>query len=282
MKFQFKEWLNEVAEPARPPGRVRKANRVKNAGTNTAGKSVQFNWTTQLGNKVSLHFDHNGDDVYEVMFYVNGVLHDDAAKTEGGRDPEILSGVFYLLKKKAEELGAKELQFRAHVSEGDTRVVRGLDPEKYKPQLLKAIDDLDQVILSYKPQMIPPSQTKLDLWQKLNRGIPEPEADFRPEVWHNWLNKLRKAIQDNQIVDGFVDTIKTVIGTNKFKPLGIDLTSFVTALEDYSNAVLSNTERGWIRRRNRRASIYDTLLKRYFTDSWIIERDGNFFRLFRK
>lgn len=280
--MNFKIWLNEVAEPIKPSSRVVRSNIVKDAGTNVAKPSIQFRWKTKLGNVIKLQFDHNGPDSYNVMFYVNDTLYDDSPKVENGRDPEILSNVFYLLKQKADAIGAKSLSFQAYSSGGDIKIIRGINPEPYKAKVLNLLDELEKKILSYVPKMIPPSQRKIDLWAKLGREMPESNMDFDPTLRIKWIRKLREAIINNENLYDHVNTLKTAIGLKTYNVLDFDMQSLEKAIEELYQSQLSNTGQGWGKTRNRRAAIYSKLLDRYFTDEWNIEKDNDRFYLTRK
>lgn len=281
MNLYFKLWL-EAIEPKRPSG-VRKSNIVKDKGTNVAKPSTQYQWKTKLGNNVKLHFDHEGDDTYRVVFYVNNTLHDDAPNnTDNGRDTEILPGVFWLLKDRADRLGAKRLNFRGESSDKDTKIVRGLDPEKFKPRALAELQNFEAIVMGHQVQMIPPTQRKIDLWQKLNRGDPQPTPDFRKDGWVRWIAQAKEAIVNNDSENKIVDGLLTGQGIGDFNPIGFDPTNLISALSDFFNAVKSNTESGWTRKRNRRTAIYTRLVQKHMAEDWDIEISGDWFYLTRK
>lgn len=277
--MKFKAWL-EIVEPTKPLGKVRKSHFVKDQGTNIAKPAIRFSWITKLGNTVKLHFIKEGENEYEVVFYVNDTLYDDAStNTENGRDPEILSGIFYLLKDRADRIGANRLNFRAYESEGDTKILRGLDPNRYKPKALLELSKFSHAIQSYQPKLIQPSQTKIELWKRLGRGHPEPLYDFSKDVWMRLIPNIEDSINNNKRIDGFINELKIA---EKFKPLNYDVTSLIEALTDFDNALESNSEQGWRRTRNRRASIYSKLINKIMTDEWDIENNGTRFYLTRK
>jgi hypothetical protein len=282
--MKFKAWL-EIVEPNKPQSSVRKSNFVQDQGTNVAKPAIRFSWKTQLGNNVKLHFIQEGQDEYEVMFYVNNTLYDDAsANTENGRDPEILSGIFYLLKDRADRIGANRLTFRAYESEGDMKTVRGINPDPVQQQALMELQRFHAAVQQYQPRLIPPNQTKIDLWKKLGRGEPNPLYDFDKKIWLNWIPRVAAALQNNERMYGYLNELKTAVGTDKFNMLSHDAARLVEALANFDNAVASNSEEGWQRKRNRRAAIYSKLVNRIMADKWDIEMNslGDRFTLTRK
>ena len=273
--MRFKVWL-EIVDPAKPLSRVNRHNIVKDKGTNVAKPAVQFSWRTKLGNMVKLHFTSEGENSYEVVFYVNDTLYDDAsANTENTRDPEILSGIFYLLKEKADKLGANELSFRAYESKNDTKTIRGLDSNEPKSQAITELQRLGMAIQQYQPQLVQPNQNKLDLWKKIGRGVPEPTPDFNTNTWMSLVSQLTNAIQSEQRIITYIDQLKTGIGTDKFRVLNYDFGSLLESLTNFDNAVASNSEQGWPRKRNRRAIIYSKIINRTMAGEWDIQTNGS-------
>jgi len=110
--MNFKTWL-EIVEPMIPKG-YRRKNVIKNATTNVAKPMVKINFTTSLKNKVEVQFIETWDNEYQVIFYVNNVLDDQASATEGIRDPEILPGVVGLMKREADKAHIRKFEFTAH------------------------------------------------------------------------------------------------------------------------------------------------------------------------
>jgi len=280
--MRFRTWL-EVVELSKPHGRVHRSIIVKDKGTNVAKESTQFKWTTALGNVVKLQFDHDGPNSYRVMFYVNDTLFDDAASNQNnGRDPEILSGIFYLLKNKATALGAEQLTFTAHKSDADTKVIRNVDPEQYKRRALYELQQFASQVQNHQVQMVPPSETKINLWRKLKRGEPQPMPDFRQDLWLKWIQSIHSEISQNKPITQFFNQLKTGIGVGDFSAINFSLDKLTSALTDFDNAVASNSTEGWERTRNRRAAVYTKLVNRYLSDDWDIKIDGDWFRLTRK
>lgn len=279
--MKFKTWL-EIVELKNPKG-VRKSTIIKDKGTNLAKPSIQFRWKTKLGNDIRLQFDIDGINEYKVVFYVNNTLYDDAASnTNNGRDPEILSGIFYLLMSKADKLGAQKINFRGHQSENDTKIVRGLNFEQYKPKLLELLNQFESVVQNHQVQMVPPSQYRIDLFKKLNRGVPVPTPDFNKNAWQNWIKLTINAVQNNERLIGNINGLKTGIGNGDFSVLHFDFNNLVDTMTNFSNAVESNSPEGWTKTRNRRTAIYTKLVNRYMADKWDVEIRGDWFYLTRK
>jgi hypothetical protein len=280
--MNFRTWL-EIVEPVKPVG-VRRTNIVKDKGTNVANAAIQFKWTTKLGNVVKLHFDHDGqENAYRVVFYVNDTLYDDAAKNlQNGRDSEILSGIFYLLTSKADKIGAEQLSFRGQKSDGDTRTVRNVDPDKYKMKAMIELRKFAQEVQQHQVQMVPPSETKINLWQKLNRGDPQPMPDFRKDIWTKWVANVNSAIEGTGQLSDLVNQLKTGIGVGDFTILYNNLDPLINALTNLSNAFISNSPEGWKKTKNRRTAIYTKLVQRHMANEWDIKINGDWFYLTRK
>lgn len=279
--MNFRQWL-EIVEPYNPSG-VRKSNIVKDKGTNRAKEAIQFRWKTKLGNVVKLHFDYDGPNAYTVVFYVNGTLFDNAAVNQNnGRDPEILAGIFYLLKEKANQLKADKLSFRGQDSESDTKTIRNIDPNQYKELALKELNAFSQVINNHQVQMIPPTQSKIDLYKRLNRDDPQPMPDFNKPLWLKWLQNIHNEIKMGNRITNFIDQLKTGMGVSDFKNINVNLKSLIETLTNFDNAVISNSPEGWQRTKNRRTIIYTKLVNRYMSQDWNIEINGNWFYLTRR
>jgi len=278
--MKFRKWF-EVVELMKPKG-ARKSNIVRDAGTNTARGAIQYKWKTQLGSEVKLLFTPEGNDEYTVVFYVNNTLYDDAASnTENGRDPEILSGIFYLLKSKSEVIGAKTLSFRAHQSPGDTKIVRSLNIDLYKQQALTDIFNFSKESSTVVPNVVPPSERSLSLMKKINRPI-LTVYDFEKDRWLNFAKQVKSAIEQNESIYNYVNQLKTGVGVGDFRTLNFDINKLIYSLSNYQNAFMSNTEQGWSKTKNRRAVIYEKLLNRHMSNEWSISVRGDNFLLTKK
>jgi len=280
--MNFKYWL-EAVEIKKPKNKVTKRKMVKDKGTNRPTSVIEFKWTTNLNNVVKLHFQIDGENSYNVLFYVNDTLYDDApVNQKNGRDPEILSGIFYLLKTKSDSIGANELNFRAYSSEKDERTIRNLDPDRYKQKALFELNKFKNSLNQYKVKLIPPSERRIELWQKLGKGYPQPEMDIRKDIWLKLANDIEASIKNNSRFEDLINQLKTAIGTENLKALNLDLNSLVGSLENINNAIISNSPEGWKRNKNRRQAIYKRLVDRYMSDDWNIETRNTWFYLTRK
>lgn len=270
--------FNEIAELAKPSSKVRRQTIIKDKGTNVARRVIQFQWTTKIGNVIKLMFEPKGDDTYSVMFYVNDVLYDFASQkgefndVDGKqiffgdmRDVEILGNVFYLMKLKANQLHAKQLTFRAHQGEKDERFVTGLDPEQYKKLIPSLIAQLKRYI--NEPEFIPPNNTIIGLYKKLNKPIP----DQVPHKVHSLLKSIEEKVNNNEEIDDLIYSLDNQYPNHEL----------VQVLKKYNNAIKSNTPIGLIIKRNRRKNVYKRILERYFTGEWHISIKDDYFELTR-
>lgn len=109
------ERLSEIVDPRPPSGQV----------TLDDGLGWKhFQWTTALGNRVSLGFAYIDTDQkgthYKVQFSVNDSLKDNASKTDQSiRDPEILPSVLHVLVQKSNEMKIAKISFSAYKKQSD-------------------------------------------------------------------------------------------------------------------------------------------------------------------
>lgn len=273
--IDFHQWLNEVAEPVKPINKIHRRNITKNGGTWQEKKVLEFKFRTNIGNEVKVHFDKIEDGFYDVMFYVNDTQHDDASQNNENRDAEILGNVLWIIKNKSDLLGIQKLKFQAQTGEGDTKIVKNLDVNKYKNYALQLLSNLASSINSYQVKMIQPN---VDLWKKLNRPIPPDRPDVDKALFNKIIVQFENLIQSNQSIQDLLNnTYHKFEELNKF---GIDTTEFLKTIKNLSNAIESNTPWGWRRTINRRAVLWEKLMTRYFPD-WTLKKDGNFFELTR-
>jgi hypothetical protein len=288
--MRFKLWL-EIVELSKPSGKVVKKTIIRDKGTNVAKPVVQFQFTTKLGNVVKLQFEPQGykneqgiETSYRVIFYVNDVLYDNAPKLgmdlkaeKYNRDTEILPGVFYLLKNKADKMQAQYLTFNAHKSNNDTKTIRNLDIEPYKKAVLEQLTKFIAGIKTVPVTMIKPSAARVALYQKINRPVPDAEPSFNQEAWLNWANKLQVGINSNQPIYEYIEYLQ-----NGIAKMPLNVSDLMRSLQGYYNAFVSNTPQGYNRTINRRTSIYTRVVNRYFANDWYIKISGDTFYLTRK
>lgn len=273
----FKLYL-EMIEPRKPDNKVTRQTIIKDKGTNVAKKVTQYSWKTRIGNIVKLQFQPTAEKEYFVIFYVNDVLFDYGSKLMGThRDPEILPTVFYLLKSKANALKATRLTFSAHKSERDTKIIKNLDLEPWKSTVLEELSILADEMENYQIKMIEPSQTLINLYAKLNKPKPKPYPDFKKDIWLKWIKQLIHSIETNQSIENFIDEILTAKGIGE---ITVD-PKLINNLKQLSNAIESNSPRGFRRESNRRLSIYKRIIERDFSKEWDIQIDGTRFTLTR-
>jgi hypothetical protein len=273
--INFRQWLNEVAEPAKPINKIYRRSITKNGGTWKEKKVLEFKFKTNNENEVKVHFDKIEDGFYDVMFYVNDTQHDDASQNDDIRDSEILGNVLWIIKNKSDQLGINKLKFQAQKGEGDTKIIRNLDVSKYKNHALQLLNNLAARVNSYQVKMIKPN---VDLWKKLNRPIPPEKPDLDQPSLNKLIIEFQKLIESNQ-------SIKELLNNNLYKleelnKLGIDTTEFLNVIKNLSNAIESNMPWGWRRNLNRRAIVWEKLVNKYFAD-WILKKDGVNFELTR-
>lgn len=280
--MKFKKWFNEVVDPITPKG-LKKSTIVKNQSTNTATKVIQFKWKTQRGNIVKIHFEPTGKDFYNIVFYVNDTLEDDSSKNNiSNRDPEILPGVFHVIKTKADELKVNHLSFKAEDSPKDTRIIRNLPINDLNA--LEKLNEFKQALLKYQVKLVQPSQTKINLMAKLKRPYPQPEPDIDKNLWLKWVKDIENNLNNPNPdgLDNFINQLITKLSiTNNLHNLNFDFDKLINELKKTSNILKSNSKAGWSRTINRRQKIYEKLVYRYFPD-WEIDISGNYFYLNRK
>lgn len=284
--FSFKLWL-EIVDQQKPQSKVIRKNVIKDKGTNVARKIIEFSYNTKLGNNIKLQFSPKGDDSYDVVFYVNDTLYDFAPRMGADlkdekyqRDTEILPIVFYLLKTKADKLNAKQLTFSAHASDRDTKIVRNLDVNAPKEATLASLAKFENEVRAFQPQLIEPSQRTIDLYKKLNKQI-IPQQNFNKDSWMQWISEVKLAI-NNLNNYKLEEQINTLIGQQHIGKMPLDVNDLINNLKILNNAIASNTESGYKRTINRRASIYKKILDRDFAQNWDINMTGNKFTLNRK
>lgn len=279
--MKFKIWLNEIVTPQKPSSKIRKSTVIKNQGTNIAKPILQYGWKTSYGNSVKLQFDQKGPDSFDVVFYVNDTHYDDETASDGRiRDPEVLNSVLHVIKKKADDLGMKEITFKAQSSPKDTRTIFNLPLEPIKSEILKTLSDLFQFILKREPKLIQPTQAQLDLAIKFKRPTPVAKPDIDP-AWLSIIQNTIQQINTNQKISAYYDFLKESDSLySGFKNIGYNIIPLIEQMKRYNEIIESRSPDGWQRKRNRRAEVYDKLMNKFFND-WQIKRSGDYFTLTR-
>jgi len=270
MDFNFKLWM-EIVEPKKPIG-ARKKHVTKNKGSNTAYKVIQYEWTTSLGNKITLIFRPNGavnpKDSYELSFYVNNALYDDAKLDNTKRDPEILSGFFTMAKDKAKKLGIKRMWYDPVPSK---KILKDLPIEPHKTKTIQLLNEFIAHMQNYNVIYSEPNEVRKELYKRLGRPVPEKEPNINKE---KIIESAQEAIRDIKlgymnylIINDFHDLIE------KSEELNFDTKKIHESLNKMYIIFNSNSEYGHEIRTNKRESIFSKLFQRYFSDEWNI--DGN-------
>lgn len=282
MEISFKTWIiekhifNEVAELVKPISKISKAIIIKNKGTWKERPVIQYKFTTSIGNVVKVHFEKFEDFSYDVMFYVNDNQYDNSSSTKDHfRDFEILGNVLWLIKQKLDKLKVKKFTFIAQTGERDTKIVRGLDINKYKQRFFFYLNQLKDSINSYNVKMIEPNY---DLYKKFNKPIPLPKPDVDKDLFIKIFKTIENLVNSNSSLEDILNnTYSQFENLNKF----IDTTEFLKSFRDLSNAIESNSSQGWRRHLNRREIVWEKLMRKYFPD-WNISKFGSKFELTKK
>ena len=294
--MNFKEWLlNETIDLIKPR-KTTKRSIIKNKGTNTAKEIIQYQFVTPIGNDVKVHFIPQDKDSYEIQFYVNDKMYDNASEKENAiRDPHVLSGVLYIMKNKAKQLKAQELSLTAQTGTGDYKTVRNIPIEPRIDKALTIINNFIQKLQSYPVQMIPPSEFTIELAKKFKKpNLLEPKPDIEIKRYLPSAIRIKNDLENNPtnliIPDNIIgqDNSATTLIDNllilrdDMQKLNVDGKEIVDSIKDVQNALKSQQESGWLRKINRREKIYERLINQHFTDEWNINKTGTTFRLTKK
>jgi len=292
--MNFKEWLlNETIDLIKPK-KTKKRSVIKNKGTNTAKEIIEYQFVTPIGNDVKVHFIPQDKDSYEIQFYVNDKMYDDASEKENSiRDPHVLSGVLYIMKNKAKQLKAQELSLTARTGAGDYKTVRNIPVEPRIAKALTIINDFILKLSSYPVQMIPPSESTIEIAKKFKKpSLLEPKPDIeikrylpsaikiKNDLENNPTNLITQLMSQENAATTLIDNL--LIPRNDMQKLNVDGKEIVDSIKDVQNALKSQQESGWLRNINRREKIYERLINQHFTDEWNIKKTGTTFRLTKK
>jgi hypothetical protein len=278
MNFSFKLFMESIV-PIKPVG-LKKSNKIRDRGLTIAKKYIEYKFKTKKGNVVSVQFTPDGNDSYEIRFYVNDTMDDSASKKDDDlRDAEILGGVLHIVKDKADKLNAKELHFSATNGKNDRKIIRGLDTESFKKEAIKEIDNFINLIKRHPVKMVAPNETMINILNKMGKPIPEPRPDLDVEKYVMLSDDMKKNLDYIFSLYGYIDKIGDSYSWEKFN---IDIKPLQNALNNLIHAHLSNTSNGWERTENRRKKIYEKLVTQQMSDKWDVNLGSNSFRLKRK
>lgn len=281
MPINFHNWLElrEVAAPAKP-SKITRRSIIKNAGTNAATPVTEFRFNTKLGNTVKVHFAHKQAAIYDVYFYVNDKMADDASQTENSnRDPEVLPGVLHVMKEKADVLKAQELTFEA--INGSPKVMKNMNSTPYAQKVLTLLQPLEHLLTTHPVKMIQPSENLMNLARKFGKPPPVARPDLDTSSLFHAIGELKKNLNShtyNPSVHEFIEKLLSV----DWALFHYDPLPLVQALRTLEGSWLSKNDQGWMDSRNRREGVYEKLMQRHFSDEWNIEKRGTFFTLTRK
>jgi hypothetical protein len=281
--------LEEDLSPKKPTSKITKRNIIKQQGTIRAHKVIQYQFTTENGNNVKVHVKPDGENSYDILFYVNDNMYDDSSSknSESGRDKEILNGVLYVIQHVIKYLKPERITFEAISSDGDSKQVKNIDITKPKIELLKAIKMVKEQLEQYEATIVQPSKMRLELSQMSGKPL-QTLYDINKSEYIELLNSLINSIQtDNQNLFGLEWDLQTKIHNDKsWKNIynsKIDPNEILlNKLNLYTTAVKSNKPEGTIIQTNRRANVYERLLNKYFANEWDIKKNGDFFEMTKK
>ena len=277
-------FLCEIVSPRKPEG-VKSGIYSKSGVQGSISKVRTRDFTTSKGNKVKVLFDIQNDGegkVVDINFYVNDTHYDDASTNSGkyNNDFEILSGVLYLAKSFVARGKYDKIKFVAQKGSGDHKVIRNLDIGKYEERYSQSLKRLLADIERFAP-----SEEQIELAR--NRAI-NMKAKFNKEVSSEVVEKDKLLLVINELLGSlrgisFEDFNRLDLA---IKRLDRTIDSWDSYKEFYSASVKlreafqSNTDMGFMSSRNRRASLYKKLVKKYFPD-WDLDISGNYFELTR-
>ncbi len=272
--------LTEAIAPKKPSGGVRKKKVVKNRGMITQKNLDQIEFDTKSGNNVKVQFQIR-DGVGDIVFYVNDTLDDLGGRSDGSVDPEILSGVLWVVDVYADRLGLSGLTFNAWAGAGDTKIVRGLDVGKPREVALRGIERYMDMVRAYEPVEIPPSESRIALAAKMGREVVKV-YDVNVGKLLEILGKMHSSVESGSYVD--MHDFEEMLWWNdksldKKIPGGWEVKDLVGK---YRVALLSNSKEGASVVRNRRLDLYKRLMDKFFSVKWNIKQERDSFDLTRK
>ena len=288
--------LSEGIEPRKPLGKLVKKKVVKNRGMINQKSLDQIEFDTTDGNNVKVQFQIR-DGIGDVVFYVNDTLDDLGGRKDGSVDPEILSGVLWVVDVYADKLGLQGITFSAWAGKGDTKVVRGLDVSKPLEMAKKAVSDYLNDVKAYKANIIPPSERRIALAKKLGRE-PAVVYDVNVGKLSGILEEMLEDLENESIVrthffeeeihlsrdvgGGLTDNLLDMNPYTKLEDLIPGALDTLSVVRKYNVAKMSHTEDGASVTRNRRQDLYKRLMDKFFSDKWSVSQERDSFTLARK
>jgi predicted DNA-binding protein YlxM (UPF0122 family) len=199
------------------------------------------------------------------------------------------------MKNKAKQLKAQELSLTAQTGTGDYKTVRNIPIEPRIDKALTIINNFIQKLQSYPVQMIPPSESTIELAKKFKKpNLLEPKPDIEIKRYLPSAIRIKNDLENNPTnlimpdnIIGQDNSATTLIDNllilrDDMQKLNVDGKEIVDSIKDVQNALKSQQESGWLRKINRREKIYERLINQHFTDEWNINKTGTTFRLTKK
>jgi hypothetical protein len=278
MTNEFISILKEIFEPTYPKGV--KVSKVKKAGPqNSIIIKNQYRFKTSNGNDVRVLFDVNDEtQTADIIFYVNDKLSDDSSAQEGvTRDEEILPNVLGVVKRFADKKQLKTITFTAWSGQGDKKVVKNLDYKQFKEPLITAFNAFNDEIKNHEVTYLPVTDRQKELSIKIKKELTPIPDIYKERVLNQLQNIKQKIDNDDYKIKELADNMAYAKELTKFKTFS----RFIELLKRYSDALMSNSESGLVKTRNRRKDLYIKLVQRFFSD-WKLDVFGDSFELTRK
>jgi hypothetical protein len=275
--------MSEGIEPKKPSGGVRKKRVIKNRGMVTQKELEQVQFITKEGNDVKVQFQVN-DGVGDVVFYVNDTLDDYGGREDGSVDPEIMSGVLWIIDTYADRMGLKVLTFRAWSGKGDTKIVRGLEVAEVAKVAEGVISDYIERVRSYDAKVIPPSERRIEFAKKFGREL-VVLYDVNVGKLVSILNDMMKELKGGNIVTTYFfeeEIYLTREGNVKLEDKIPGAMDTLEKVKMYNMAKESHTEVGAVVTKNRRQGLYKRLIDKFFSNKWSVKQTRDSFELTRK
>jgi hypothetical protein len=194
-----------------------------------------------------------------------------------------LNGVLWIVKNKLSD--AKVLEFDAwNKGEGDSKIIKGLDVNKPLRELDYYMVDIEDQLKDIEPIEIPPTERRIELSKKFGTQLKKLYDIDKEQILVLFTN-LRKAIADKDLVQTFqiISTLSHLIdGNPSLKNRIKHIDDLYNSLGKYRDALVSHTETGLIKNKNRRAGLYAKIVQRYFSNEYDVEIYGDHFTLVKK